>query len=257
MKWNDWCLRPGFCTCKAILGRGQPGLMVLILLWIVPLVQDRSLDLLTSSLARCHSTSDAPSQNMINVNNIIHHVFILPCQMYFIFSYSITATCTITTNLIWAWWMLLSIWVFTVGNCLNILSWEENIAKTTKKQCKYKAITITFNNSRFGWSFCSHIDFGSYVSVLLYIMWYDFIGHWLVHNAFEVRTLVGETPFHMKTIILVCHRATTISFISSNLINTGIGGFPGMGYQQCHVALLPRNAKKNDKTKADWASPAG
>ena len=24
---NDWCFRPRCCTCKAILGRGQPGLM--------------------------------------------------------------------------------------------------------------------------------------------------------------------------------------------------------------------------------------
>ena len=31
-KWNDWC------TCKAILGRRQPGLMRWILLWIMPLV---------------------------------------------------------------------------------------------------------------------------------------------------------------------------------------------------------------------------
>ena len=26
-KWNDWCFRPRLCTCKAILGRGQPALM--------------------------------------------------------------------------------------------------------------------------------------------------------------------------------------------------------------------------------------
>ena len=29
---NDWCFRPRFCTCKAILGWGQPGLMRIILL---------------------------------------------------------------------------------------------------------------------------------------------------------------------------------------------------------------------------------
>ena len=23
----EWCFRPRFCTCKALLGRGQPGLM--------------------------------------------------------------------------------------------------------------------------------------------------------------------------------------------------------------------------------------
>ena len=35
--------------CEAMLGRGQPGLMIPILLLIMPLVQDRSLNLLTSS----------------------------------------------------------------------------------------------------------------------------------------------------------------------------------------------------------------
>ena len=37
-----------FCTCKAILSRGQPGHMRWILLWILPLVQNRSLELLAS-----------------------------------------------------------------------------------------------------------------------------------------------------------------------------------------------------------------
>ena len=44
---------------KAILGRGQPGLMRLILSWIMPLVQDRSLDLLTSSPSRYYCTTGA------------------------------------------------------------------------------------------------------------------------------------------------------------------------------------------------------
>lgn len=35
--------------CKAVLGRGQSGLMWWILLWNMPLVQERLLDLLTSS----------------------------------------------------------------------------------------------------------------------------------------------------------------------------------------------------------------
>ena len=55
---NKWCLRPRFCTCKAILGWEQPGLMRGILLWIKFLVQDRSLDLLTNSPVRNHSTTD-------------------------------------------------------------------------------------------------------------------------------------------------------------------------------------------------------
>ena len=33
---NDGCFRPWFCTCKAILGRGQPRLMRWILLWTRP-----------------------------------------------------------------------------------------------------------------------------------------------------------------------------------------------------------------------------
>ena len=59
-KENDWCFRPRFCTYKAILGWGQPGLMGWILLWILPLVQDRSLDLLASSTSRYHCTTDVP-----------------------------------------------------------------------------------------------------------------------------------------------------------------------------------------------------
>ena len=45
---------------KDILGRRQPGLMRWFLLWIMPLVQDRSLDLLTSSPACYHCAMDAP-----------------------------------------------------------------------------------------------------------------------------------------------------------------------------------------------------
>ena len=43
MKWNDWCFRQQFSTGKAMLGRRQPGLMTWILLWIIAVVQDRSL----------------------------------------------------------------------------------------------------------------------------------------------------------------------------------------------------------------------
>ena len=28
MKWNEWCFRPQFCTCKAILGLGQQRLLI-------------------------------------------------------------------------------------------------------------------------------------------------------------------------------------------------------------------------------------
>ena len=61
MKWIEWCFKPRFCTCKTILGRGQLGLMRLILLWIMQLVQDGSLDQETSSRrpARYLCTTDA------------------------------------------------------------------------------------------------------------------------------------------------------------------------------------------------------
>ena len=59
-KSNDSCFRPWFCTCKAILCRGQPRLMRWILLLYMPLVQDRSLNLLTSSPMCYHYATDAP-----------------------------------------------------------------------------------------------------------------------------------------------------------------------------------------------------
>ena len=46
--------------CRAILGQGQPGLMRWILFWMMPLVQDLSLGLLTSSPTFYHCTTDAP-----------------------------------------------------------------------------------------------------------------------------------------------------------------------------------------------------
>ena len=58
---NEWCFRPQFCTVKAILGRGQPVLMRWLLLWIMPLAQDRSIDLLVSCSTRYHCTADVSS----------------------------------------------------------------------------------------------------------------------------------------------------------------------------------------------------
>ena len=54
-------LKAKILLCKAILGRGQPGLMRWILLWIMPLVQDRLLDLLTSSPECYHCKKDVPN----------------------------------------------------------------------------------------------------------------------------------------------------------------------------------------------------
>ena len=50
MKWLVF--KATILHCKAILGRGQPGWMRWILLCILPLAQDRSLDLLAKSPAR-------------------------------------------------------------------------------------------------------------------------------------------------------------------------------------------------------------
>ena len=35
MKWNEWCFRPQFCICKAIVGRGQHEQMrsIVVLIW--------------------------------------------------------------------------------------------------------------------------------------------------------------------------------------------------------------------------------
>ena len=46
--------------CKAILGQGQCGLMRWIWLWLTPLVQDQSLDLLTCSPTHYQWATDAP-----------------------------------------------------------------------------------------------------------------------------------------------------------------------------------------------------
>ena len=51
MMLHECCFRPRFCTCKAILGRGQPGLLRSILLWIMPLAKDH---------CTYHPTLDAP-----------------------------------------------------------------------------------------------------------------------------------------------------------------------------------------------------
>ena len=86
-KWNEWCFRQRFCTRKAILGRGQLGLMRWILSWIVPLVQDRTLDLLTSSPAHYHCTMDAPTYPWRSGRHGIHCLLIKPWKCLKIFPY--------------------------------------------------------------------------------------------------------------------------------------------------------------------------
>ena len=59
---NEWiaCFRPQFCNVR-LLGRGQPGLMRWILVWIMPQVQDWLLNLLTRSPVSYHCATTAPS----------------------------------------------------------------------------------------------------------------------------------------------------------------------------------------------------
>ena len=61
VKWNEWCLAM-ILHSKAILGWGQTELMRWILLWIMPMAQDRSLELLTSSPACYHCSYGCPLQ---------------------------------------------------------------------------------------------------------------------------------------------------------------------------------------------------
>ena len=67
---NDWCFRPQLCTVRLYWAGWQPGRMRWILLWIIPLAQGRSLDLLASNPACYHCTMDAPLQRKKNALNI-------------------------------------------------------------------------------------------------------------------------------------------------------------------------------------------
>ena len=60
-KINEWMVLLAMTLhCKAILGQGHLGLMRWNLVWMMPQVQDWSLDLLTCSPVRCHCTTAAP-----------------------------------------------------------------------------------------------------------------------------------------------------------------------------------------------------
>ena len=92
---TDWCFRPRFCTVKAILARRQHGRMR-ILLWIMPLAQHRSLDLLASSPARYHWTTDAPLKLLTQMPRLLY-IYIYNhtlsenlLQLYFKFVYICT-----------------------------------------------------------------------------------------------------------------------------------------------------------------------
>ena len=57
-----WCLRPKFCSVRYI----GSGLMRWIFVWIMPPVQDQSLNLSTCSPACCHCATAAPYTTKIH-----------------------------------------------------------------------------------------------------------------------------------------------------------------------------------------------
>ena len=71
-KWNDWCFRPRFCTVR-LYCRRQPEQMRSILLWIMPLLHDRSIDLLASSPA-CYLCSTDASYSVRFPPKLITHL---------------------------------------------------------------------------------------------------------------------------------------------------------------------------------------
>ena len=118
---NDWCFfRPRFCTVKATLGQRQPGRMILhcntllkqayrsavlgfdfvrlyclgtvwvqpwlireILVWITPLVQDKSLNLLTSVVILIIWNTHTHTHRHTHSHTHTHtHTLKLPCYHY-------------------------------------------------------------------------------------------------------------------------------------------------------------------------------
>ena len=67
LKWNDCCFRPRFCNVRLYCAGVQSWRMRWIWLWILlSLAHNRSLGLLSSSPARYHCITDAPSTPLIN-----------------------------------------------------------------------------------------------------------------------------------------------------------------------------------------------
>ena len=79
--------------CKVILGREQPGLLRCILLWIMPLVQDRSLDLLPGSPSLLLIYGRPPNNPIIPIWSLIlfKHIF-WHMSLYIMLTFNTTIT---------------------------------------------------------------------------------------------------------------------------------------------------------------------
>ena len=85
-------LQTTILTCKAILGREQTGIIRWISVWIMPQVQDRSMDLLTGSpaLYHCATTSHVTVYDA-NTHNTLITLTIYSSWNTFISEVTITA----------------------------------------------------------------------------------------------------------------------------------------------------------------------
>ena len=83
--------------CKAILGPGQPGLLRWILLWIMPLVEDQLLDLLTSSPAHHDWATVAPSSPIIiTEEKLLFYIVLFNCcgpEWVWVFDHPLSCSC--------------------------------------------------------------------------------------------------------------------------------------------------------------------
>ena len=104
MKWL--VLYATILHCNAILSRRQPGRIRLILLWIMPFAQDRSLDLLASSPASYHWTTD--EYHYINLVTMTHYCIIIWMALLH------AQSALLSYNFLWCLWCLYAKYNFKV-----------------------------------------------------------------------------------------------------------------------------------------------
>ena len=115
--------------CKAILGWGQSEQIRWILLWIMPLAQDRSLDLLASSPARYHCTTlplttDASLKGKMPLNSWI---------LYSTFLYALV---------LWSTGMYLCIYVNSIWKCrFKIILYSSTYNQNVQDVCIHSIVT--------------------------------------------------------------------------------------------------------------------
>ena len=85
-KWNEWCFRPRFCTCKAILGRGHPSQMRWICYESCPCCRINHSNLLTSSPARYHCKTVGPRTKYWERRDFVLYT-ILPQKLYILLTF--------------------------------------------------------------------------------------------------------------------------------------------------------------------------